>query len=158
MAIYRESPSPRRFIPIIALAVAAVIIVVVLLAALSSKNGGTSNNTAPIDSGLSASAALDKVSTSLELFQIEYAKISSGSAANQTGAPGAITTAINTLSANTALPKLNKVAFANLQADLGTLIGALQALPPPDIKKILSDAQTQLQALRTATMPATAAP
>ena len=157
MAIYRESPSPRRFIPIIALAVAAVTIVVVLLAALSSRNGGTSS-TASIDSGLSASAALDKVSTSLELFQIEYTKISSGSAANQTGAPGAITTAINTLSANTALPKLNKVAFANLQADLGTLIGALHALPPPDIKKILSDAQTQLQALRTATTPATAAP
>ncbi len=157
MAIYRESHSPRRFIPIIALAVAAVIIVVVLLVALSSRNGGTSS-TASIDSGLSTSAALDKVSTSLELFQIEYAKISSGSAANQTGAPGAITTAINTLSANTALPKLNKVAFANLQADLRTLSGAIHALPPPDIKKILSDAQTQLQALRTASVPATAAP
>ena len=157
MAIYRESRSPRRIVPIIALAAVAVIIVIALLVVLSLHNNSVSNP-ASIDSGLSVTAALDKISTSLDLFQIEYGKVSTGTAANQTGAPGAINTAINILNASVALSKLNKVAYSDLQTDLGTLNGVLHSLPPPDIQKVLSDTQKLLQTLRSASNPVTATP
>ena len=159
MAIYRESRSTRRFIPIAAAIGIAFVLMALAVVVLTTGNNTNNANSPqlPTDNSLTNGAGLDKIATSLDLFQIEYMKVSAGTAPAQTGAPGAITTAINALSASLGLPKLNKVAYIDLQTDLGTLNAALHTSLPPDMKKVMADAEKQLQTLRTANTTATAA-
>ena len=158
MAIYRESSSSRRLLPIVAAVAITLVLIVAVIVLLSRANSSATGVQPAADNSPSATAALDKISTSLDLFQIEYDKVVAGTAASQTGAPGAITTAINTLNAASNLSKLNKLVYSDLQTDLNTLNSALHTSPALDIKKIVADAQKQLQTLTSlAALPATAA-
>jgi hypothetical protein len=156
MAIYRESPSSRRLIPIVAvLVIGVLLIVVVAVVVISSANSNAPQPT--VDAGLPAAAALDKIATSLDLFQIEYDKVKAGTSPNQTGAPGAITTALNTLAAAQSLSKLNKVAYTDLQSDLSTLSMAMNTSPMVDVTKTLADVQKQMKLLGLSSAPNTPA-
>jgi len=145
MAIYRE-PSPNRVFVPIAVVVGLALILLVAFFILRNNN---STPTPPDDHQIN-SAALDKITASLDLFQTEYAKVNTGVAASQTGAPGAINTAITTLNATASLSKLNKIVYADLQTNLGTINTAARAVPAPDVKKLVASALQKIETLRTA--------
>lgn len=147
VAIYRDSPSVwRSRLPwIVGGIIGAVLIIVVGLVLLNARS-----NQATADNGqASASTAIDTIAQSLDVFSVEYPKILKGTPKDQTGAPGAIQTALNTLNATQAkLIGLDSKAFAILQANLNLINRALSASPPADLSAPLADITTQLQTLR----------
>ncbi|MHB8625975.1 MAG: hypothetical protein ACYDEO_07210 [Aggregatilineales bacterium] len=148
VAIYRDSPSIwRSWLPWIV----GGIIVVVLVIGIGLVLLNSRNNQARSDNGqASVSAALDTIAQSLDVFDVEYAKTVKGTPANQTGAPGAIRTALDTLDVTqTKLIALDAQAFAMLQANLNLLNAALSVPAPVDMTAALNNAKTQLQTLRT---------
>lgn len=115
-------------------------------------------NQATIDTGQAdVGTALDTISQSLDVFDVEYAKIVSGTPKDQTGAPGAIGRALDALSsAQSKLVTLDAQAFAMLQANLNLLNAALSAPAAVDMSAAVKDARTQVQTLRARlTSPAT---
>ncbi len=145
MAVYRESaPLWRRRLPLI---IAITVILTVIIAAVliaQPRGSSTDNKTATLQT-------LATLSQSLDLFDIEYAKIVKGTPAAQTGAPGAIRKAIDALNgASGTLQPLNPTAFNRLQILLNDLNNAVSANPSPNVSDKMSDANAQLVTLRTA--------
>jgi hypothetical protein len=141
MAIYRESPPVwRRYLPAL-IGIAAFVAVLLIILSISRPSPG-----APDRIG----EALDVIAQSVDLFSIEYAKVSKGTPAGQTGAPGAIERALNAFSGVEAdLRKLNDEAASALSNDLAALKAALGALGTP-IDDMTADASARLLAIRQA--------
>lgn len=146
MAVYRESaPAWRRRLPLIAGAL--IILIVIIGAVLLTRPRSDS----PTDSKVIAGQAVDTIAQSLDLFDIEYAKIVKGAPASGTGAPGAIRKALDTLATTkSTLQALDSSAADKLQLLLNDLNSALSANPLPDITNTISGANAQLQMLRAA--------
>ena len=157
MAIYREPQSrPRRQLILIGAVIVVVLIIIALFVSGVLKN--TSKGNAPGNAGPEATITADlaRIATSLDLFSIEYPKISAGSAPSQTGAPGAVDTALSAL-ATLPTGTLNPDALAALSLDLNKLKQALSTTTPPDLTQVEADAQTQLQRLQMA-LPTSTSP
>src|SRR5882757_10683530 len=100
MAVYRESKPPTQsriavLAGILSIIVAIIVILIVVVGGSGSFNSKTSTPNLAIDSSLVP--AYNKISDmviSLELFGLEYGKISSTVDKSQTGAPGAIDKAL----------------------------------------------------------------
>ncbi len=144
MAVYRESaPRWRKRLPLI---IAAIVILVVGIvgAILVSRPSNVL-----VDPKATRGVALDTLAQSVDLFGIEYAKVAAGTPPSQTGAPGAIRRALDTLTANhDALRASKPASFDALKTDLDALNTALSSLPAPNLDDRIADAVAQIAALR----------
>ncbi len=144
MAVYRKSTSPwRKRLPLVA-AVAVILVLIVIGALVINHNGNKA-----ADPKAALNNALDTLSQSIDLFDIEYAKIVAKTPASQTGAPGAIQRARDTLSAaQSTIHAANSAAFEHLQIDLNAMGAAVNAASSPDLSVQIADANQQIQVLR----------
>jgi hypothetical protein len=124
-----------------------VIVVVIFVVGIVLLNA-RSNRAATDNGQASVSAALDTIAQSVDVFSVEYPKIVKGTPKDQTGAPGAIRTALDTLNAaQTKLIALDPQAFVVLQANLHRINDSLSVSPPPDLSGPLAEITSQLQTL-----------
>src|SRR5260370_38042032 len=97
VAIYRDSPSVwRSRLPWIAGVVGIVWIMATTLVLLNAR----SNQAGPDSGQATVGTAFDTIAQSVDVFSVEYPKIAKGTPKDQTGAPGAIRTALDTLNAS----------------------------------------------------------
>ncbi len=144
MAVYREN-SPSRLPLLIGGIVAALAIVVVIALALRPQEV-----TPPSAGKTNLVTTLNTIAVNLDVFKVEYAKVSSGTPALQTGSLDAIQRALKTLVEQRApLSTLDDEALAVLEKDLTAIAAALQKSPVADQIPNYNDAMIQLEKLRT---------
>jgi hypothetical protein len=147
VAVYRESPPVwRRYLPIVigVLVVLAAVIAVIVLSRATANVQPTSAD------------PLTVIAQSLDLFSIEYTKVSKGTPPAQTGAPGALARAqASYKEAQAALKKIDEPATTALGNDLTELQAILNGTggTSANVDTLIADASAQVVKLQKASTP-----
>jgi hypothetical protein len=144
VAVYRESPPVwRRYLPLIV----GIVIVIAALLILLGLNQLSMSVKPTVDV---VSNALNLISQSVDVFDIEYPKVAQGTPVAQTGAAGALERAEGVFKgAESALKAIDPAATAALADDLAKLRKVLNG-SATDITPIINDANQQLFQLHNA--------
>lgn len=141
MTLSREdTPLRQGWIILAVLVVVGIAVAVGVIAGISGTRAVTVD---PVNK------ALDTITQSIDLFQIEYAKVRSGAVASQTGAPGAIQTARRTLIENRVqLESINFESVQTLDRELADLEESLGTRPSPENSEAFQTVSAALKQLR----------
>lgn len=154
MALYGNPGNPGNRSPyrtLIVFAGAAIVAVLALIPLLNvyQRLAGPAPTPVPATGKL-----FEILAQSLDLFDIEYAKVRAGAGPAATGAPDAIARALvaaDALSEDFAFSRTPELAA--LRAALGQLRDGVSQKPPPDLAAPLARAERAAEALRQSTQP-----
>jgi hypothetical protein len=151
MAIYRDRGPVGPYRSLIVVAGAALLLLLALNPLLRTYQTLVNPPTPAMQP---TSKLFDMLSQSLDLFDIEYAKVRNGASPATTGAPDAIARAISaadTLAEDFAFS--NQPALATLRTALAQMRDAIGKRPPPALGATLTNAENALAQLRLSTQP-----